>query len=129
MCIIDKSIQCAEFHFFYESEVGMCSYVSPALEASFKDREQKAIDLIKKSDIQYVKIGIFGSYARKEYKTSSDIDICVIVNKKPSRQTMGSLREDTDLIGVDLTFVTPEYFNTDDSNFAKQLRRDFAEVK
>lgn len=42
---------------------------------------------------------------------------------------MGSLREDTDLIGVDLTFVTPEYFNTDDSNFAKQLRRDFAEVK
>lgn len=59
----------------------MYSYVSPALESSFKDREQKAIDLIKESDIQYVKIGIFGSYARKEYKTSSDIDICVIVNK------------------------------------------------
>lgn len=30
------------------------------------------------------KIGIFGSYARGDYKSTSDIDFCIIVKERPS---------------------------------------------
>lgn len=104
------------------------SYVSPLVENNFKQREREVADLIRSSGIDYVKFGIFGSYARKEYTASSDIDFCIIVNSKPNRCHSGALRESAELLGTDITIVSLDYFNNDNSNFAKQLRRDFIEV-
>lgn len=103
-------------------------YVSPAVEKYFAERKEKVSDLIRNSGIDYDKFGIFGSYARGEYTTLSDIDFCIIVNQKPSRYQMGSLREDADMLGADIIFVSSDYFYNDDSPFSKQLRRDFKEV-
>lgn len=104
------------------------SYVSPSVENHFKQREREVTDLIRTSGIDYVKFGIFGSYARKEYTASSDIDFCVVVNSRPNRRDCGALRESADLLGADITIVSLDYFANDDSNFARQLRRDFVEV-
>ena len=49
------------------------SYVSPVVENDFKDRLNKCVDIIKNSSIKYQSFGIFGSYARNDYKASSDI--------------------------------------------------------
>lgn len=105
------------------------SYVSPLVERHFKQREREVADLIRSSGIDYVKFGIFGSYARNDYTASSDIDFCLIVNSKPDRRSSGALRESADLLGADITIVSLDYFKYDDSNFARQLRRDFVEVR
>lgn len=104
-------------------------YVSQSLKDSFVEREAKVVDAIRKSGIDYVRFGIFGSYARGEYTTLSDIDFCIIVNKKPERCLSGGLREEADLLGADIVFVTQQYFNEDNSQFAQQLRRDFKEIQ
>lgn len=103
-------------------------YVSPAVEKHFAERKEKVADLIRNSGITYCKFGVFGSYARGEYTALSDIDFCIIVDQKPSRYQMGSLREDADMLGADITFVSSDYFYNDDSPFSNQLRRDFQEV-
>lgn len=105
------------------------SYVSPTVENRFHERAEEVGELIRSSGIDYVKFGVFGSYARKEYTASSDIDFCVVVDSKPDRWKVGALRESADLLNADITVVSLEYFNNDDSNFAKQLRRDFVEVR
>ncbi|MBP0063052.1 nucleotidyltransferase domain-containing protein [Anaerobutyricum hallii] len=35
-------------------------------------------------NLDYEEIGIFGSYARGDYKSTSDIDFCIIVKERPS---------------------------------------------
>ena len=104
-------------------------YVSPIVEADFKDRLTKCTDIIKKSGIKYQSFGIYGSYARNNYKAGSDIDFCIIVSEKPERWMMGALREDLELLNADVVFVTPQYFDCDNSDFMQQLRRDFKEIK
>lgn len=104
------------------------SYVAPKIENYFTEKKEKVADLIRNSGINYYKFGIFGSYARGEYTASSDIDFCLIVHEKPSRYLSGSLHEDAELLGADITIVTLDYFNNSDSNFAQRLRRDFREV-
>ena len=42
---------------------------------------------------------------------------------------MGALREDLELLNADVVFVTPQYFDCDNSDFMQQLRRDFKEIK
>ena len=46
-------------------------YVSPIVEADFKDRLTKCTDIIKKTGIKYQSFGIYGSYARNNYKAGS----------------------------------------------------------
>lgn len=95
------------------------------LQEQFENRLNKAITIIKSYDIMYNKLGVFGSYARGDYCGSSDIDICLIVSEKPNRKISGSLREDCELLGVDVIFVTQGYFDNDDSRFARKLRADW----
>ena len=101
------------------------SYVSPAVIKNFKEREEKVLALIKESGILYQMVGVFGSYARGEFKGGSDIDFCIVTNERPARSVSGSLREEADLLGADVIFVTEEYFQEDDTEFARNLRRDF----
>lgn len=100
----------------------MCS---ETLKNHFKEREIKVLELIKEAGFFYEEIGVFGSYARGEYKSTSDIDFCIIVEQKPSRRISGPLREEAELLGADIVFVTREYFETDTSLFAQNLRRDY----
>ena len=104
-------------------------YVSPVVENDFKDRLNKCVDIIKNSSIKYQSLGIFGSYARNDYKASSDIDFCIIVPEKPERWMMGALREELEMLHADVVFVTPQYFEHDNSKFTQQLRRDYKELK
>lgn len=103
-------------------------YVSEVVKQAFRQREKEVLQLIKNSGISYIKVGVFGSYARQEYKNGSDIDFCIIVEEKPDHATSGGLREDADMLGADIVFVTETYFKEDPSEFARQLRRDFREV-
>ena len=104
-------------------------YFAPVVENDFKDRLNKCVDIIKNSSIKYQSFGIFGSYARNDYKASSDIDFCIIVPEKPERWMMGSLREELEMLHADVVFVTPQYFEHDNSKFTQQLRRDYKELK
>ena len=85
----------------------------------------KALQMILDSGIEFIELGIFGSYARNEYTALSDIDILAIVNEHPPRIISGELREDLDAIGVDLIYVTPNYFDNSDSLFAREVREDY----
>ena len=98
------------------------------LQHKFQKRLEKAIQIIDDYNITRSEMGIFGSYARNEYKGTSDIDICIIVKNKPSRGVSGSLREECELIGVDITFITEDYFNNSQDRFAKKLRKDYKKI-
>ena len=104
------------------------SYVSEAVRVNFIEREHKVMELIRQSGITYRMVGVFGSYAREEYKSTSDIDFCVVVQERPSHEISGSLREEADLLDADVIFVTEEYFWNDMSEFAKNLRKDFKRI-
>ncbi len=104
----------------------MC--VAENVELWFSKRLEEALALIKNYDLHYEEIGLFGSYARNSYKSTSDIDICVITDKKPERRISGSLREEAELLHVDIVFVTREYFINSLEPFAKQLRADYRRI-
>ena len=102
--------------------------VSENVKHNFNARLNKVISLIKDYNIDYEEVGVFGSYARGDYKGISDIDFCIITFKTPDRRTSGSLRDDADSLGADIVYVTREYFNNDSSRFAINLRRDYKRV-
>ena len=101
---------------------------SDRLQAAFDERCNKAVMLLKENLSKYDRIGVFGSYARGDYKTTSDIDMCVIVSEIPDRYTKGLLYEELDLIGVDLCFILSSDFQQSETPFMQNLRRDFKEV-
>ena len=47
----------------------------------------------------------------------------------PERWMMGALREELEMLHADVVFVTPQYFEHDNSKFTQQLRRDYKELK
>ena len=98
------------------------------LKQAFDKRLEDAIKLIKDFNIEYEKIGVFGSYARGTFKGSSDIDICLVVEKKPPRWVSGELRELCEMKGVDVVFVTSDYFENSQDRFAIKLRSDWREI-
>lgn len=95
---------------------------------AFAEREAKVLDLIQKSGISYEEVGIFGSYARDNYTGRSDIDFCIITDHRPDRRTSGVLREEADMLGADIIYVTRESFEKGDSFFSRNLRRDYRRV-
>lgn len=99
--------------------------VSDAVYNDFNSRKEKVLTLIQESGISYLQVGVFGSYARDEYKSNSDLDFCIITEHRPSRIVSGELREEAELLGADIIYVTPDYFEHDSSPFAHHLRRDY----
>lgn len=88
----------------------------------FKERELTVLKLIQDSGIQFDEVGVFGSYARGEYKGSSDIDFCIITDRRPCRAVSGALREEAELLGADLIFMTPDSFREGDSQITKNMQ-------
>ena len=103
--------------------------VSKEVSTAFEERLRKAIITIKSSNIDYINIGIFGSYSRGDYKATSDIDIVVIVNKLPDRNIRATLRDDLDEIGCDVTYMLKSTFENPWNEFSKVVVRDFKEIK
>ena len=87
------------------------SYVSPVVENDFKDRLNKCVDIIKNSSIKYQSFGIFGSYARNDYKASSDIDFCIIV-PETGKMDDGSLAGRTRDVACGCGFCNTAVFRT-----------------
>ena len=103
-------------------------YVSEKVKENFKNRLNQVKILIKESGIEYIEVGVFGSYARNEYNATSDIDICIIAKQHPERIASGMLRLKADELKVDIIYSTPEYFYNNNSLFAKNLRRDYRRI-
>lgn len=51
---------------------------------AMEERLEKCLPTIQSYNLDYEEIGIFGSYARGDYKSTSDIDFCIIVKEHPS---------------------------------------------
>lgn len=107
----------------------MGTYVSEVVKQDFAKRKNACLSLFRAANIPDARIGIFGSFARGEYKATSDIDFCVITDNRPPRGVVGGLKEDFDMHGADIVFIDNDYFSNDQSDFARQLRRDFKEIE
>lgn len=99
--------------------------IVPYVKDIFAEREKKVIELIKKYNIAFEEIGVFGSYSRGNYKTTSDIDFCVITDNKPDRHISGCLREEAEILGADIIFITRDYFENSNTIFAENVRNDY----
>lgn len=103
--------------------------VAPNVVADFQRRLEQVVALIDSYEIPYEEIGIFGSYARKEYKATSDIDVCILSDCRPNRRVSGELREEAELLQVDIIFVTPKFLEESQEPLAIQLRKDYRRVR
>lgn len=101
----------------------MC--VSKEVNEYFTERLAKVLKLIQQYEIDFVQVGIFGSFARGDFKASSDLDICIVTNSRPTRRISGSLREEAEELGVDIIYVTEEFLLGSQTPFGKNLRRDY----
>lgn len=103
--------------------------ISENARALFAGRLKQVLHLIEHSGIEYEEIGIFGSYARGDCKTTSDIDFLVIVPERPDRCLSGELREQANELKADIVYMTRDYFNHDNHQFTKSVRRDYQCLK
>ena len=71
-----------------------------------------------------IEIGIYGSYARGDYKASSDIDMYVLYNELPPKIQKGDLYEEAAEMGIDLLICDYRNFYETDSVFCKNVLRD-----
>lgn len=94
---------------------------------AFNRRLLELMDFIDSFGLAYEEIGVFGSYARGEYKANSDIDIC-IVGAQPDRGVLADIRCGAEERKADVVFVSREYIENSDALMAKNIRRDFRRV-
>lgn len=104
-------------------------HVSPRVAESFQKRLDTVLELIETASITYDEIGIFGSYARDEYKATSDIDICIVTDNKPHMRISGELREQAEELRVDIIFVSHDFINNSQEPMALQLRKDYRRIR
>ncbi len=98
------------------------------LKRHFDTRRDQALAIIQSYRIPFQEVGVFGSYARGDYTTKSDIDLCMIMETRPDRYTSGSLRQDLEDIGVELVYVKPETFRTSEEPIYQNMRRDYVRL-
>lgn len=89
----------------------------------------QAFEIVDKSNIDYVKFGVFGSFARNEFNANSDIDFVLVVTEIPQRLDVALLRSKFDDLGCDIALLLEESFNNPQTAFAKNVVRDFKEIK
>ena len=105
---------------------GDIMHVTQNVAEEMTERLKNCLARIQKYNLD--EIGIFGSYARGEYKSTSDIDICIIIKNRPSHRISGNLRDDLEELRADLVWVTPESFKNSDTVFMSNLRRDYRRI-
>ena len=100
-------------------------WVSDSLKKMMQDRRDAFLQCVKESGVPYNQVGIFGSYARNEYKAGSDIDFCIVVDHELTKQQRGILRCDAEEHQCDVVFVSKESFEKEETPFMINLRRDY----
>lgn len=90
---------------------------------------EECLSTIQSYNLDYEEIGIFVSYARGDYKSTSDIDFCIIVKERPSHYVSGNLRDDLEELNADLVWITPDSFRNSNTVFMSNLRRNYRRVK
>ena len=103
-------------------------HVTQNVAEEMAERLKSCLAKIQEYGLDYDEIGVFGSYARGEYKSTSDIDICVIIKNRPSHRISGTLRDDLEELKADLVWVTPDSFRDSDTAFMSNLRRDYRRI-
>ena len=103
-------------------------HVTQNVADEMNERLKKCVTKIQEYCLDYDEIGVFGSYARGEYKSTSDIDICIIIKNRPSPRISGNLRDDLEELKADLVWVTPDSFRDGDTAFMSNLRRDYRKI-
>ena len=74
---------------------------------NIEDVKEKILPVLEKSDVQYA--GIFGSVARGEATTASDVDFLVELGPGATLIDLGSLQMDLqDLLGRKVDVVEPD---------------------
>lgn len=89
---------------------------------------KQAVSLIKNSNIVFLEAGVFGSFARNEYKCGNDIDFVLIVKEIPDRKLIADLRCSLDEIDCDLAILLESSFKTPTTVFAKEVYKDYRRV-
>lgn len=89
--------------------------VEKYLKPHFDARCLQCVECILNSEL-----GIFGSYARGDYKATSDIDFYAVVTEHPDRVLSGNLRQDLEDMGADLVHIRKD----SDSLLSKEIKRD-----
>lgn len=103
--------------------------ISENTRSLFAERQDQILHLIENAGIDYEEIGILGSYARGDCKTTSDINFLVIVKEHPDRYVSGELRDQAAELGADIVYMTRDYFNHDNRLFTTNVRRDYKCLK
>lgn len=98
------------------------------VENKFINILMKAFDIIRESEIEYEKFGVFGSFARNEITRNSDIDFVLIVKELPKRMDIAILRDKFDDIGCDIAFILSSSFSNPVTAFEKNVVKDFKEI-
>lgn len=99
--------------------------VAKYLKPYFDKRCEKCLEIIKSYGFKYEEVGVFGSYARGDYKGQSDIDFCMIISEHPDREMSGNMRQDLEDMGAELIYVTRETLETSKRPIYKNIRRDY----
>lgn len=102
-----------------------------ALICAFKQNLENAIELLRKFSIKNIRYGVFGSYARGMYLSTSDIDILAIWDGTPNIGSVeySHLECALEYINCQITSVDSDYFRNGDNLFAREIRRDFKEIQ
>ena len=79
--------------------------VEKYLKPHFDARCLQGVEYILNSGLKFTELGIFGSYARGDYKATSDIDFYAVVEERPDRVLSGNLRQDIEDTGTDLVYI------------------------
>lgn len=69
-------------------------------------------------------IGLFGSYARLEQNSRSDLDIAIVTETEVSRETRGMLYCEFEEYFADLVIVTVDTFLSSSSALMGEIRKD-----
>ncbi|KSV58739.1 nucleotidyltransferase domain-containing protein [Acetivibrio ethanolgignens] len=94
----------------------------------FSDDVVKKLDnlvsVIRSSVTDCCKIVLFGSYARAEYKASSDFDILVLTETVVPREIRGELYSFFEENNSDLVFYTTEAFNDSQALLVRRIKKE-----
>ena len=94
----------------------------------FRDEVKRQIGFLVVTLLQQLpgvqQIILFGSYARAEYRATSDIDILALVSDPVGRDISGDLHSCFDEKGADLVIYTVDDFNISNCLLVNQIRKD-----
>lgn len=92
--------------------------------APVKDTIKLLVDYALQKSDNITKIVLFGSYARAEYKVTSDLDILLITEIVEDRFVKGDISSFFDENSADAVFFSEDQFRDSDCLLSRKIRED-----